>query len=98
MAGTDFGQPTGSQLGGEAQPEAPEDRPVDANGNGAVAAPGDDAPGSRRFNVLDILAPVSERNARQLPKLIAGAIRLVWSAAHRELVLATGLQVLASVG
>ena len=33
-----------------------------------------------------------------MPKLIAGAIRLVWSAAHRELMLATGLQVLASVG
>jgi ATP-binding cassette subfamily B protein len=99
MAGSDFGQPTGRQLGGEAQPEAPEGRAVvEASGDGAVAAPGDGAPATRRFNVLEILAPVSERDARQLPKLIGGAIKLVWSAAHRELALATGLQVLASVG
>src|SRR5208282_1799179 len=98
MAGTDFGQPTGRQLRGEAQPESPEDRAVvEASGDGDVAAPGDAAPAYQRFNVLEILAPVIERNARQLPKLIGGAIKLVWSAAHRELALATGLQVLASL-
>jgi ATP-binding cassette subfamily B protein len=65
---------------------------VDGVGDGVAATPG------KRFNVFELLAPVSERNARQLPKLVMGAVKLVWQAAPRELLLATGLQVLASIG
>ena len=65
--------------------------------NGGPAAGAESTP-AKRFNVLELLAPVAERNARQLPRLVAGAIKLVWSAAPRELLLATGLQVLSSVG
>jgi ATP-binding cassette subfamily B protein len=63
---------------------------------GDVPAPSGEP--ARRFNVDEILAPVKERNARQLPKLVLEAVRLVWSAARRELAMATGLQVLSSVG
>jgi ATP-binding cassette subfamily B protein len=47
---------------------------------------------------MELLAPVNQRSTRQLPKLVLGAVKLVWEAARRELIMATGLQVLASVG
>lgn len=53
--------------------------------------------GPKRFNVTELLAPVSERSARQLPNLVFGAIKLVWSAAPRELALAIALQVTSSL-
>jgi ATP-binding cassette subfamily B protein len=63
-----------------------------------VTASGDGAEAPKRFNVTELLAPVSERNARQLPSLVLGAVKLVWLAAPRELAMATGLQVLSSAG
>lgn len=68
---------------------------------GGDAFVGDDAEGQappKRFNIDEVLAPVAQRNGRDLPKLVWGAVKLVYSAARRELVLAVCLQILASVG
>ncbi len=46
----------------------------------------------------DILFPVGERHARDLPRLVANSVRLVWRAGRRELVLTLSLQMLASLG
>ncbi|MGH9106037.1 MAG: ABC transporter ATP-binding protein, partial [Acidimicrobiales bacterium] len=67
-------------------------------GAGPTTDTGPDESPPRRFNVNDILAPIGKRSARQLPRLVLGAIKLVWAAARLELVLATALQVMASVG
>jgi len=45
-----------------------------------------------------VLLPVTQRNARDLPKLVWESVRLVWSAARRELALTIGLQVFSSLG
>lgn len=97
MAGTDFEQQASVPHQREPDEVAPNgDVPFEHDGNRAIAS---EAPlPARRFNVLEILAPVSERSTRQLPKLVWGAIRLVWAAAPKELAWATGLQVLSSVG
>jgi ATP-binding cassette subfamily B protein len=71
---------------------------VDGAESPGSATPGTESTPARRFNIYEVMAPVGERNARQLPKLVAQAVKLVWSAARRELVLATACQVLASVG
>ncbi len=41
--------------------------------------------------------PVGNRKARELPGLVAQAVKLVWSAARRELVFTLGLQAVSSV-
>jgi len=63
-----------------------------------VGRPADEEEPGKRFNIDEVLAPVEQRNARDLPQLLRGAVRLVWSAAPRELGLAVGLEALASVG
>jgi ATP-binding cassette subfamily B protein len=52
---------------------------------------------TKRFHIDEVLAPVTNKRARQLPKLVVQAVKLVWSAARRELVLTVALQGLASV-
>lgn len=52
----------------------------------------------KRFNIDEVLAPVQQRNSKDLPKLVLGAVKLVYSAAPRELVLAIVLEALGSVG
>jgi ATP-binding cassette subfamily B protein len=56
------------------------------------------ADSEKRFNIYDALAPPAEVKARALPKLAVGAMKLVWSAAPRELLLSIGLQGLSSAG
>jgi ATP-binding cassette subfamily B protein len=51
----------------------------------------------RRFHIDEVLAPVGQRHARDLPKLVLGAVKLVWSAARRELVLTTALEAVSSI-
>ena len=48
------------------------------------------------FDLDELYHPTTERSVRQLPRLLAGAVRLVWSAARRQLLLTTGLQVVGS--
>jgi hypothetical protein len=52
---------------------------------------------SKGFDVEQLLHPVRERNLRQLPSLLAGAVRLVWAAAKRQLVVNVLLQGVSSV-
>jgi ATP-binding cassette, subfamily B, bacterial len=52
----------------------------------------------RRFDINDVLSPVVHTNARDLPRLVTGAVRLVWGAAKRELVLTLFLEAVSSAG
>lgn len=63
-------------------------------------APTDDAsvPGSDRLNLSELLLPVRQRGIRRLPRLVGGAIRLVWRAARREFLLSAALQIVAGFG
>lgn len=61
---------------------------------GAAAAPGQPA---KRFHIDQLLVPVGDRRTKELPRLLVQAIRLVWSAAPRELALTTALQVVSSL-
>ena len=58
----------------------------------------EDKPARGEFRLDDALASPRQRRLRDLPKLIVGAVALVWRAAPRELLITTGLQVVASVG
>ena len=44
-----------------------------------------------------VLTPTTERALRELPRLLRQAVRLVWDAAPRQLVLSTGLQIVGGV-
>jgi ATP-binding cassette subfamily B protein len=70
-------------LGREAVNELPEGPPAGAGRDG--------------FDIDQVLAPVTERPLRQLPHLVAGAVRLTWEAARNLLVVSTGLQLVTSV-
>ncbi len=48
------------------------------------------------FDVDELYHPRTERSVRHLPRLLAGAVRLVWSAARRQLMLSIGLQAVGS--
>ena len=52
----------------------------------------------KRFHVDEVLVPIAQRHARDLPKLVVESIRLVWAAARRELVMTVGLQAFSSIG
>jgi ATP-binding cassette subfamily B protein len=52
---------------------------------------------SSSFDVQQLLHPAVERSLRHLPRLLAGAVRLVWGAAKGQLVLNVALQGVASV-
>jgi ATP-binding cassette subfamily B protein len=54
-------------------------------------------PPTKRFHIDEVLVPVGNRRTRELPRLLAQAVRLVWSAARRELVLTLALQVVSSL-
>jgi ATP-binding cassette subfamily B protein len=63
---------------------------------------GDDRPEpqpepAKRFHIDDILVPIGERHARDLPKLVFRAVKLVWSAARLELAFTVGLQAVSSL-
>ncbi len=86
-------QSQGAQSQG-AQREGAQSQGAQSQGAQSEGAAGQDEPAggptsgpgpSRRFNIYEVLAPVAQRNARQLPKLVLNAVRLVWSAARREL-------------
>ncbi len=57
---------------------------------------GDEESSSSRFDVEELYYPKVERNLRYLPHLLAGALRLVWSAARPQLVLNVVLQAVGS--
>lgn len=52
---------------------------------------------STKFNLYELLAPVRRPSTRQLPRLVVGALKLVWDAARIEISVATGLQILAGL-
>jgi len=52
---------------------------------------------SQRFNVDEVLLPVTQRRVRQLPSLLLGAVRLSWDAAPRLFLVSVALQALGSV-
>ncbi len=52
---------------------------------------------TKRFHIDEVLVPVGNRRTREFPRLVAQAVRLVWSAARRELVLTLALQVVSSL-
>ena len=69
----------------------------------SVVPPPADAPEAgdevdARLNLSELLLPVSERRLTRMPRLLKGAIKLVWQAAPREFSLSGALQVLAAVG
>ena len=64
--------------------------------DGAEPSPEGWPPG--RFNIDEVLATVARPGARRLPRLVRGAIALVWTAARRELATIVALQVLSSTG
>ncbi len=68
----------------------------------ALSAPHDETdetgPPVSRFNINDVLAPVGQSRVKDLPGLVWGAVKLVWSASRRELVIALVLQAAASIG
>jgi ATP-binding cassette subfamily B protein len=68
----------------------------------ALSAPEEDAndtgPPVSRFNINDVLAPVGQSRVKDLPGLVWGAVKLVWSASRLELVIALLIQAAASIG
>ncbi len=50
------------------------------------------------FNLDELLSPIRDRRVRRLPGLLAGAVRLVWSAARQLLAISVVLQVVSSAG
>ncbi len=52
---------------------------------------------SASFDVIELYHPTVGRNARQVPGLLVGAFRLVWSAAPGQLALNVALQVVGSL-
>ena len=76
--------------------QAPSQEPSVTTGreNGKIPPP----PPPKRFNIDDVLAPAEQRTSRDLPKLVWGAVKLVYSAARRELIMAVGLEALSSAG
>jgi ATP-binding cassette, subfamily B, bacterial len=52
----------------------------------------DEGPAPRTFDADTILTPAADRGVRQLPRLLHQAVRLVWEAAPRQLVISVGLQ------
>jgi ATP-binding cassette subfamily B protein len=51
---------------------------------------------SSGFDVDELYHPKTERSVRHLPRLLAGALRLVWSAARRQLIISVALQTVGS--
>jgi ATP-binding cassette subfamily B protein len=51
---------------------------------------------SGAFDVDELYYPKTERSVRHLPRLLVGALRLVWSAARRQLILSVALQTVGS--
>ena len=84
--------PGRGRRGAHAQPGAggPAARPGPARPEGAGEA--------RRFHINDVLVPVGERHARDLPRLIGRSIALVWAAGRRDMLLTLGAQVCSSIG
>ena len=67
-----------------------------------VPAPGEATPTmtddeNEQLNIFDLFLPVQERGLRRLPRLLRGAIRLVWAAAPREFAISAALQVIGAV-
>lgn len=60
--------------------------------------PRDGAAETRRFNIDEVLLPITEQRVRQLPRLAFGALRLAWDAARRLVVVSVVLQLAGSVG
>jgi ATP-binding cassette subfamily B protein len=48
------------------------------------------------FDVDELYLPKTDRSVRHLPRLLVGALRLVWSAARRQLMLSLALQTVGS--
>ena len=48
------------------------------------------------FDVDELCLPKTDRSVRHLPRLLVGALRLVWSAARRQLILSVALQTVGS--
>src|SRR5579884_1530879 len=57
-----------------------------------------DRPARGEFRLDEALAAPRQRRLRDLPRLILGAVALVWRAARRELLVTSGLQAVSSVG
>lgn len=64
----------------------------------ATEPTGTDKPARGEFRLDHALASPSQRRLRDLPKLMLGAVALVWRAAPRELLITSGLQLVSSVG
>ena len=94
--GPDGSVPSVAMPAGEATTEATAEA-LDVGDHPAhnPSAPGAEAP--RRFLIDEVLAPVGERHAGELPKLVLQSVKLVWSAARRELVLTVALQAVSSM-
>ena len=54
--------------------------------------------GGEKFNVDEVLRPVTRRPLRRLPMLTARSVTLLWSAARRPFLLSASLQALAGLG
>lgn len=102
-SGPGYGARMSAHGAGRRRPGAAHARKVTPNGN---QRPDQEAPApqareetpARRFHIDDVLAPVSQRSTRQLPRLVAGAIKLVWTAGRREFTLTMFLQLLSTFG
>ena len=57
-----------------------------------------DKPARGEFRLDQALASPRQRRLRDLPKLMLGAVALVWRAARRELLITSGLEVVSGVG
>jgi ATP-binding cassette subfamily B protein len=57
-----------------------------------------DKPARGEFRLDHALEPTRQRRLRDLPKLMLGALEVVWLAARRELLITSGLQLISSAG
>jgi ATP-binding cassette subfamily B protein len=57
-----------------------------------------EAPQADRFTLQEYFTPVRQRRLRRFPQLLRTALGIVWTAARRELLALTGLQLVVGVG
>jgi ATP-binding cassette, subfamily B, bacterial len=58
----------------------------------------DHQPIGEGFTIFDLQAAGSDRSRRELPRIVAGALRLVWAAGRRQLATVIALEAFAAIG
>jgi ATP-binding cassette subfamily B protein len=97
-------RPAGSAPGERKNRWRPRTRRAAGDGEGTgndetTTATAAGAAGTRAFSVYDhIQAPPDRRSVRKLPRLIKGALELVWRASRQDLLITVSLQLVSGIG